>query len=145
MARACGALLALVAVGGVQAQLLGEVMTVVAVSAELNPAVRFPSGSYRVVGNPPPALLARVEGAQQFGSWEAYMARGLAANLQAGFVQQLATSFAVAGYFLESQSETSVGVETHQRYFFVGDDGGRVLLYLIRTPQELVWLIGKAP
>lgn len=144
MVRVLGVVLALAVVGGVQAQLLGEVMTVVAVSAELNPAVRFPSGSYRVVGNPPPALLARVPDAQQFGSWEAYQARGLAANLQAGFVQQLATSFAVAGYFLESQSETKVEVETHQCYLFVGDDGGRVLLYLIRTPQELVWLIGKA-
>jgi hypothetical protein len=135
---------AAVMVGGVaQAQLIGEVLTVAAISAELNPAIRLPSGSHRVVGDVPPALVAKVPNAARYRHWEAYTATGVVMNLQAGFVQQVMTSFAGAGYFLAGQSEMQVGNETHTHYLFTGDDGGQMALHVIRTAQELVWLIAK--
>lgn len=129
--------------GLAHAQLLGEVLTVAAISAELNPSIRLPMGSYRVLGSIPPTLIARVPNHRHYTAWEAYTATGLAAHLQPAFVQQLATSLAVAGYFLTAQSERQVGGETHTHYLFTGDAGDSVLLYTVRTPTELVWLIAR--
>lgn len=139
-----GTLAVLVFLPGVaQAQLLGEVMTVAAISAELNPAVRLPSGSLRVVGTPPASLLAKVPDAASFSDWEAYTATGVAASLQPAHVHQITTSFAVAGYFLENTSERTLGNETHTRYLYSDATGDAALLYVIRTPEEL-WLIAHA-
>lgn len=130
--------------GGASAQLLAEVVTVAAASAQLDPGIRLPSGSFRVLGQVPPSLLANLEGAAGYGSWEAYTARGLAARLFPAHVHQLSNSFALAGYFQQSRSEQLVDDEKHVKQVFVGGDGGRILLYVIETPTELVWLIGRS-
>lgn len=138
-------LVSLLALGGAaSAQLLAEVATVAAASAQFDPAVRLPSGSYRVLGQVPASLLAKVEGASAYGDWEAYAARGVAARLFPAHMHQLATSFALAGYFQQSRSEQVVDDETHTKQIFAGDDGGTILLYSIETPEELVWLIGRS-
>jgi hypothetical protein len=125
------------------AQTLAEMQLVVAASAQLNPALRLPSGSYRALGDTQ-AFVSRVPGAAAFTDWEVYAATGLAARLQPAFVQQLATSFAVSGYFLEEQQEQAHGDETHTRYLFADDAGARVLLYTIRRPDDLIYLIARA-
>lgn len=125
------------------AQTLAELQLVMAASAQLNPALHLPSGSYRALGDTQ-AFVNRVPGAAAFTDWEVYAATGLAARLQPGFVQQLSTSFAVSGYFLEEQQEQVHGEETHTRYLFVDDAGARILLYTIRRPDDLVYLIAKA-
>lgn len=130
--------------GGASAQLLAEVATVAAASAQLDPGIRLPSGSFRVLGQVPPSLLASVEGQAAYGEWEAYTARGLAARLFPAHVHQLTNAFAVAGYFQQSRSERVVGNEKHVRQVFVGEDGRSIVLYVIETPTELVWLIGRS-
>ncbi|HEX7005460.1 MAG TPA: hypothetical protein VF168_14845 [Trueperaceae bacterium] len=143
--RTLAAALILTVVGGTAcAQLLAEVVTVAAASAQLDPAIRLPSGSYRVMGQIPPSLLAKVEGAGAYGDWEAYTARGVAARLFPAQVHQLTNSFALAGYFQQSRSERTVGDETHTRHIFADMEGGTILLYVIETPEELVWLIGRS-
>lgn len=123
------------------AQTLAEVTLVAAISSELEPAVSLPSGSYRAVGAGTAPLIAKVPGAAQFKNWEVYTASGVVARLQPAFVGQLTTSFAAAGYFLSDQSETVVAGETRTRYLFSDDAGATLLLYTLRTPENLVWLV----
>lgn len=129
------------------AQLLADVMVATAISATFDSSVRFPSGSYTAVGAGADALIARVPGSAGWTDWEVYVARGLAANLQAGFVHNVVTSFAVAGYFEIERSEnaaTHAGVsETHTRIVFDGPSGER-LLYLVRAGQEVAWLTARS-
>lgn len=130
--------------GSATAQMLAEVVTVAAATAQLDPGIRLPSGSYRVLGQVPASLLVKVEGAASYSSWEAYVAQGVAARLFPAHVHQLSNSLALAGYFQQSRSERMVGEEKHVRQLFVGPDGGTVLLYVIETPSELVWLLGRS-
>ncbi len=126
------------------AQLLADVMVSTAIIAELNPAIRLPRGTLRAVGPGADAIIARVPDYQSWTDWEVFAATGLTVNLQGAFVHNLATEFAVAGLFQNSLSERQVGAETHTRYEF--DDGvTSALLYVIRTPQELVWMIARKP
>lgn len=125
------------------AQLLIEVTVVAAASAQLNPAIQLPAGSYRVAGNIPPGLLKKIDGGSGFRDWEAYSARGLAARLFPAHLHQLSNSFAMAGYFEQSRSERKKGKEKHVSRVFVGDDGSKTLLYVIETADELVWFIGR--
>jgi hypothetical protein len=134
----------LVVGGAASAQLLAEVVTVAAASAQLDSSIRMPSGSYRVLGQVPPTLLAKVEGGGAYRDWEAYTARGLAARLFPAHLHQLTNSFAIAGYFQQSRSERQVGEERHTKQVFVSPDHGSVLLYVIETADELVWLIGRS-
>ncbi len=126
------------------AQLLADVMVSTAIIAELNPAIRLPHGTLRAVGPGDDAIIARVPDYQSWIDWEVFAATGLTVNLQGAFVHNLATEFAVAGLFQNSLSERQVGAETHTRYEF--DDGvTSALLYVIRTPQEPVWMIARKP
>lgn len=69
-------------------------------------------------------------------------ATGIATGWQAGFVHQVATSFALARYFESECSEPVVRGETRTRIIFEGDDGVR-FLFIIRAPQEVVWLTAR--
>lgn len=125
-----------------RAQLLADVLTSTAIAAQFDSSVRFPSGSLRAVGPGLEALEARVPDRQAWTDWEAYAATGIATGLQAGFLHQVATSFALAGYFESERSESVVAGETRTRIIFEGDDGAR-LLFVIRVPQEVVWLTAR--
>ena len=124
-------------------QTLAEVSLVAAISAELNPAISLPSGSFRAIGEGTAPIIAQVPGAEGFTDWEVYSAGGIAANLQPAFVHQISTSFAVNGYFLSEQSEREVGDAVHTKYLFDDGTGGTTLLYTIRSPQDLIYLIAK--
>ncbi len=126
------------------AQTLVEVQTVAAASLQLNPAVRLPTGSLRAVGKGTEAVIARVPGAERYTAWEVYTATGIAARLQPAFVHEIATAFAVNGYFLVEQTEETQDDETHTRYSFQNDEGEETLLYVIHSPGELIWLVAKA-
>lgn len=133
--------------GVARAQLLADVLVTAAIAAEFDASVRFPSGSLRAVGAGADAIRARVPDQAVWQDWEVYTARGIAMALQPAFVHQIATAYAVAGYFEQERSERTVsgpaGAETHLRLVFVGDDGTR-LLYLIRSGQEVVWLTARS-
>ena len=138
------ALLVCIAFGPLaSAQTLGEVMLVAAISAELNPAISLPRGTFRAVGEGAEQIIAQVPESNKFTNWEVYSAGGLAANLQAGYVHQVSTSFAVNGYFLAEETERTVGDTVHTRYVFDDGMGGTTLLYTIRGPQDLIYLIAE--
>jgi hypothetical protein len=104
--------------------------------------VRFPSGSFRA-GRGSDAIVARIPDGSRF-NLEVYAARGLAARLQAGFVQQILTSFAVAGYFVERQQETQVADETRTRFDLKDGAGRAAILFVVRRGDELVYAFGRA-
>lgn len=137
-----------VSLGAVNAQLLADVMVATAISATFDSTVRFPSGSLSAQGPGADALIASVPGSDDWTDWEVYVARGVAANLQAGFVHNITTAFALAGYFeserAESSAQTTSGPQVRTRILFEGGDGARRLLYLIRSDQEVAWLIARS-
>lgn len=124
------------------AQTLVEITTVAAISSTLDSSVRFPSGSFRA-GKGSEAIVARMGDGDRF-NLEVFAARGVAARLQAGFVQQILTSFATAGYFVNNQQEQSSGGETRTRYNLSDDAGGMAVLFVVRKGDELVYAFGKA-
>lgn len=124
------------------AQTLVEVTTVAAIASSLDANVRFPSGSFRA-GRGSEAIVARIPDAGRF-NLEVYAARGLAARLQAGFVQQILTGFAAAGYFVENQQETQVAGEIRTRYDLKDSTGKAAILFVVRKGDELVYAFGKA-
>ncbi len=135
--------------GGVaNAQLLADVMVTTAISATFDSTVRFPSGSLSAQGPGVDALIASVPDSADWTDWEVYVARGVAANLQPGFVHNVTTAFAVAGYFESERAENSVqtasGPQVRTRILFEGGDGALRLLYLIRSDQEVAWLIARS-
>ncbi|UCH25923.1 MAG: hypothetical protein JSV66_18710 [Trueperaceae bacterium] len=125
------------------AQFLAEVQLVSAVTSELDPGLRLPTGSFRAVGRGEEALVAKVPGASAWHNWEIYTAQGVIATLQPAFVQQIATNFAVAGYFQSNLTENRIGTEEHKRYVFT-DGASELLLYVIRTQRELIWFVAEA-
>ena len=124
------------------AQTLAEMQLVTATAAQLNPAISLPRGSMRAVGDAND-IIAKVPGNQNYSDWEVYTATGVVANLQPAFVSQVTASFVGAGYFLNDQSEKTVGSATHTKYVLMDDAGSEALLYVIRDGQELIWLIAK--
>jgi len=137
-----------VGVGTVHAQLLADVMVATAISATFDSAVRFPTGSLTAQGPGADALIASLPDAGDWIDWEVYVARGVAAALQPAFVHNIATAFAVAGYFesgrTESSATTASGPQVTTRILFEGGDGTTRLLHLIRSDQEVAWLIARS-
>jgi hypothetical protein len=124
------------------AQALVEVTTVAAIVSSLDASVRFPSGSFRA-GRGSEAIVARIPDASRF-NLEVYAAKGLAARLQAGFVQQILTGFAASGYFVGNQQETQVAGEVRTRYDLTDSAGRAAILFVVRKGDELVFVFGKA-
>lgn len=124
------------------AQTLVEVTTVAAIASSLDASVRFPSGSFRA-GRGSEAIVARIPDASRF-NLEVYAARGVAARLQPGFVQQILTGFAAAGYFVENQQETQVAGEVRTRYNLRDEAGRAAILFVVRKGDELVFAFGVA-
>jgi hypothetical protein len=124
------------------AQTLVEVTTVAATISTLDTSVRFPSGTFRA-GRGSEAIAARIPDAARF-NLEVYVAKGLAARLHAGFVQQILTGFAASGYFLSNQQETQVAAETRTRYDLTDSAGRPAILFVVRKGDELVFVFGKA-
>ncbi|GIW27031.1 MAG: hypothetical protein KatS3mg070_0394 [Meiothermus sp.] len=124
------------------AQTLVEVTTVAAIASSLDASVRFPSGSFKA-GRGSEAIVARIPDASRF-NLEVYAARGVAARLQPGFVQQILTSFAASGYFVENQQETQVAGEVRTRYNLRDEAGRAAILFVVRKGDELVFAFGKA-
>lgn len=139
--RAFILLLALLSVPAA-AQTLVEISTVVAISSTLDSRIKLPSGSFKA-GKGSEEILARIPDRAKFAAFEVYAAKGIAAKLHAGFVHQVLTSFAVAGYFVESQQEKKIGDEIQTRYNLVDDEGRPGILFVVRKSDELVYVIGK--
>jgi hypothetical protein len=124
------------------AQTLVEVTEVAAIASTLDSNVRLPSGSFRA-GRGSDAIVARIPDAGRF-RLEVFAASGLAARLQAGFVQQILTSFAVAGYFVQNQQEIHVAGELRTRYDLTDSAGRAAVLFVVRKGNELVYAFGRA-
>jgi len=125
------------------AQTLAEVTFVAATIAELNPAIRLPSGSLRAIGPGVDRLLARLPDAGAWTEPEAYVARGIASRLRPAFEHQVATSFAVAGYFEEQRRTVPASPQPYTRIEYRAPDGARALLVLFDAPDEVVWLVAR--
>lgn len=134
---------ALLAGTPVLAQTLVEVTFVAATVTQLDPAVRLPSGSVRAVGPGVERLLARLPDGAAWTDPEAYVARGVAARLRPAFEQQVATSFAAAGYFEASRRRVAASPVPYTRIEFVAADGGRALLVLFDASDEVTWLVAR--
>ena len=130
------------------AQLLAEVMTVTAIQAQFNSAVSFPRGTLRATGAGVDAIVRRIEGSSAWTEWEAYTLGGVATGLAGAIDHQVTTAYAVAGYFEQSRSQSTVqgptGPETHTRIVYAGSEGGQRLLYFVRAGQEVVWLTARS-
>jgi hypothetical protein len=125
------------------AQLLADVMVSTAISAKFDPSLSLPRGTLRAVGKGTEAVIARVPDRDRWTDWEVYEASGLLKSLQAGYVHNIETAFAVDGYFQSDRTEQTVGAEDRTHIVFQGNDGER-LLYVIRTSQEVVWLTARS-
>jgi len=124
------------------AQTLVEITTAMAISSTLDSNVKFPSGSFKA-GKGSEAIIGRIPDASKF-NLETYVAKGIAARLQAGFVQQILTSFAVAGYFADAPQERQVNGEVQTRYNLTDGNGKSGLLFVVRKGDELVYVVGKS-
>jgi hypothetical protein len=125
-------------------QTLAEVTFVAATVTQLDPSIRLPSGSLRAVGPGVDRLLARLPDANAWIAGEAYVARGIAARLRPAFEAQVATSFAVAGYFEERRATVPASPQPYTRIEYLAPDGARALLVLFDAPDEVVWLVARA-
>jgi len=124
------------------AQTLVEVTTVAAISSTLDSGLSLPRGTYKA-GAGSEAIIARLPDASRF-NLEVYAARGISANLQPAFVQQILTNFASAGYLLNNQQQTVVNGETRTRYDLSYDSGKAAILFVVRKGSELVYAFGRA-
>jgi len=132
------------AIGGIgNAQLLAEVALAPAIASQLFPPVSWPSGSLRAVGAGADALVARVPGNAEWQGWEVYTASGLAASLEPALVYGVERDLMMQGLFRAETSNTSVGSERHTRVVFSDGGAQRALLYVMRSGQELVWLVAR--
>lgn len=122
------------------AQTLAEVTAVAAISSTLDSGLSLPNGTFRA-GKGSDAIIARLPDAAKF-NLEVYVARGVTANLQPAFVQQILTNFASAGYLMNSQEQSVVNGET--RYNLSDDSGKAAILLVVRKGAELVYAFGKA-
>lgn len=124
------------------AQTLAEVTAVAAISSTLDSGLSLPNGTFRA-GKGSDAIIARLPDAAKF-NLEVYAARGVTANLQPAFVQQILTNFASAGYLMNSQEQSVVNGETRTRYNLSDDSGKAAILLVVRKGAELVYAFGKA-
>jgi hypothetical protein len=145
VARRIAVLLACTAALGAPAaaQTLAEVTLVTAISSQLYPGLSLPSGSFRAVGPGTDALVARIPDAHEWTDWEVYTARGLVRNLENALVYGAQRDLILEGYWDMSQQEIVVDGTTHVRIVFEGERG-RALIYLIRDPDALVWLLARS-
>lgn len=127
-------------------QTLAEVTLVAAISTSLDASVRLPSGSLRAVGPGVERLLASLPDGSAWTEPEAYVARGIAANLRDAYEHQVVTGFAAAGYFEVSRATRPDPARggTRTRVEFEGPDGRRTLLVMFDVPDEFVWLVARA-
>ncbi len=137
------ALLLVIAGGTASAQLLAEVALTPAIASQLFPPVSWPSGSLRAVGDGADALVARVPDQAAWQGWEVYTATGLAATLEPALVYGVERDLLMQGLFRAETSETTVGNERHTRVVFSDGGAQRALLFVIRSGQELVWMIAR--
>lgn len=138
------AVVLLLAPGVASAQLLAEVALTPAIASQLFPPVSWPTGSLRAVGSGVDALVARVvPDRADWRDWEAYTAGGIAASLEGALVYGVERDLLMQGLFRSETTETTVGSERRTRVLF--SDGGTrtALLVVLRSGQELVWLVAR--
>jgi hypothetical protein len=126
------------------AQLLVEVALAPAIASQLFPPVSWPSGSLRALGSGVDALVARVvPDRDAWRDWEAYTAGGLAASLEGALVYGVERDLLMQGLFRAETTETTVGSERRTRVVFSDGGSQSALLVVLRSGQELVWLVAR--
>jgi len=129
--------------GGASAQVLAEVALAPAIASQLFPPVSWPSGSLRALGAGADALIARLPGNAEWRDWEVYTATGLAATLEPALTYGVERDLLVQGLFRAETTTTTIGAERHTRVVFSDGATQRALLYVIRSGQELIWLVAR--
>lgn len=126
------------------AQFLAEVALAPAIASQLFPPVSWPSGSLRAVGSGVDVLVARVvPDRADWRDWEAYTAGGIAASLEGALVYGVERDLMMQGLFRAETTETTVGTERRTRVLFSDGGNQRALLVVLRSGQELVWLVAR--
>jgi hypothetical protein len=131
------------AAGQASAQLLAEVALMPAIASQLFPPVQWPSGSLRAVGAGADQLIVRVPGHAEWQGWEVYTATGLAASLEPALTYGVERDLMMQGLFRAETTQTPIGSELHTRVVFSDGGAQQALLYVIRSGQELVWLVAR--
>ena len=128
-----------------QAQTAVELLTVTSISSTLDSSISVPAGT-SFVKNPKYAQeFAGQLGAEanQYSGYELYVAKGLATRLADAFVIQLETNFAAAGYFKSGSGSQTVGGEVRTKSMFDDGAGKQMLMYVVKRPDGVYFLVAK--
>ncbi|MFN3266791.1 MAG: hypothetical protein ACK41E_08125 [Deinococcales bacterium] len=142
-------LIALVALctTSVIAQTAAELLVVTSIIGTLDSSVRLPSGSFQVANPKITEQFTNLLGADKakYEGYTLYVATGLASKLADAYVANLANNFAAAGYFENSRSAQPAPTgETRTRIEYQNFDNGKSLLvYLLRQPDRVYFLVAK--
>jgi hypothetical protein len=133
----------------IQAQSLAEMVTVTAIQGTLTSAsvVSLPTGS-SFVKNPQYAQKAATDwlgaDAAKWKDFELYIARGVVRGLATSYAQNMATEFAVKGFFASSSKVTTVAGEERSQTEYVNMDTNAAMLIVITKKTDGVYiLVGK--
>ncbi|GEM48567.1 hypothetical protein [Deinococcus cellulosilyticus] len=123
------------------AQTAAELVVVTAIASTLDSSVSLPRGTYKYTNPQTAQKFAQNLGADasKYQNYEMYVATGIIAKLAPGFVQQLETNFAAAGYFKASSSSNA----TTTRSEFSNDEGKTLLLFTVYQKDTVYFLVGR--
>jgi hypothetical protein len=129
----------------VNAQTAMELLTVTSISSTLDSSIHVPAGT-SFVNNPKYAQEFSAQlgaEANQYTGFELYVAKGIASRLADAFVIQLETNFAAAGYLKSDSSSQKVGNEVRTKSMFDDGAGKQMLLYVVKGPGGVYFLVAK--
>jgi hypothetical protein len=128
------------------AQSLAEMVTVTAIQGTLNSmsVVSLPTGS-SFVKNPQYAQKAASDWlgatASKWKDFELYIARGVVRGLATSYAQNMATEFAVKGFFAATSKTTTVAGEERTQTEYANMDTGAAMLIVITKKSDGVYIL----
>jgi hypothetical protein len=126
-----------------QAQLSGLIVSS-ATSLALDPSVQLPPGTFRLLGQGTASILAFVPHPSRYAHLQVYEATGLAMGLEAGYVHDLLTDFALGGYFASAPTtRTLSGGLREDIYHLQGSSGQPALLLILLEPHQIYFVVGE--
>lgn len=123
------------------AQTAAEMLVVTSIAASLDSGVKLPRGTYQYTNPKYAQDFAKSLGsdASKYTDYQLYVATGILTRMAAGFVQQLETGFAGAGYF--KNSTTNSGSTTRSE--FTNDSGKTLLLFTSYQKDAVYFLVAR--
>jgi hypothetical protein len=141
------AFIAFSSLGVAVAQTLAELLVVTSIIGTLDSSVRLPSGSFQVLNPNLTNQFTDLLGTDKpkYEGYTLYLTRGLATKLADAYIANLATGFAVAGYFEEVRVNLAAPAgETRTRIEYENlDNGKRLMIFILRRPDAIYFLVAK--